>query len=40
VNYEDEALGSSPPSDETLQDPISLAQDEENEVNHFPFQVF
>jgi hypothetical protein len=40
VSYEDEALVSAPPSDEALQDPISPAQDEENEVNHFPFQVF
>jgi hypothetical protein len=39
VNYEDEALVTAPPSDEALQDPISLAQDEENEVSHFPFQV-
>jgi hypothetical protein len=40
VNYEDEALVSAPPFDEALQDPISSAQDEENEVSHFPFQVF
>jgi hypothetical protein len=40
VNYEDEALVSAPPSDEALQDPISPAQDEENEVSHFPFQFF
>jgi hypothetical protein len=40
VSYEDEALVSAPPSDEALQDPISLAQDKENEVSHFPFQVF
>jgi hypothetical protein len=40
VSYEDEALVSAPPFDEALQDPISPAQDEENEVNHFPFQVF
>jgi hypothetical protein len=38
VNYEDEALVTAPPSDEALQDPISPAQDEENEVSHFPFQ--
>jgi hypothetical protein len=31
---------SAPLSDENIQDPISPAQDEENEVNHFPFQVF
>jgi hypothetical protein len=40
VSYEDEALTFAPPFDESLQDPISHAQDEENEVNHFPFQVF
>jgi hypothetical protein len=40
VNYEDEALVSSPSSDEALQDPISPTQDEENNVSHFPFQFF
>jgi hypothetical protein len=40
VNYEDEALVPSPPPDEALQDPISPAQDEENEVSHFHFQFF
>jgi hypothetical protein len=40
VNYEDEALVTAPPSDEALQDPTSPAQDEENEVSHFPFQFF
>jgi hypothetical protein len=40
VSYEDDALVSSLSSDESLQDPISPTQDEENEVNHFPFQVF
>jgi len=40
VRYEDEALVSAPPSDEALKDPISPAQDEENEVSHFPFQFF
>jgi hypothetical protein len=40
VNYEDEALVISPSFDEALQDPISPAQDEENEVSHFPFQFF
>jgi hypothetical protein len=38
VNYEDEALVTAPLSDEALQDPISPAQDEENEVSHFTFQ--
>jgi hypothetical protein len=40
VNYEDEAFVFAPPSDEALQDPISPAQDEENEVSHFPFHFF
>jgi hypothetical protein len=40
VSYEDEALVSTPSSDEALQDHISRAQDKENEVNHFPFTVF
>jgi hypothetical protein len=40
VNYEDEALISAPPSVEALQDLISPAQDEENEVSHFPLQFF
>jgi hypothetical protein len=40
VNYEDEAPVTPPQSDEALQDPIPPAQDEENEVSHFPFQFF
>jgi hypothetical protein len=40
VNYEDEALVTSPLSNDALQGPISLAQDEENEVSHFTFQIF
>jgi hypothetical protein len=40
VNYEDEALVTAPPSNESLQDPNSPTQDEENEVSHFPFQFF
>jgi hypothetical protein len=40
VNYEDEAPVTAPQSDEALQDPIPPAQDEENEVSHFPFQFF
>jgi hypothetical protein len=40
VNYEDEAPVTAPPSDKSLQDPIPSAQDEENEVSHFPFQFF
>ena len=40
MNYDDEALVSTPLSDESLQDPISPTRDEENEVSHFPFQFF
>jgi hypothetical protein len=40
ANYEDEASVSAPPSDEAFQDPISPAQDEENELSHFPFHFF
>jgi hypothetical protein len=40
VNYEDEAPVTAPQSDEALQDPFPPAQDEENEVIHFPFQYF
>jgi hypothetical protein len=40
VNYEDEALVTTPSFYEYLQDPISPAQDEENEVSIFPFQFF
>jgi hypothetical protein len=29
-----------PPSDEAIQEPIPPAQEEEDEVSHFPFQVF
>jgi hypothetical protein len=35
MNYEDEALVIAPQSDEALQDPVTPAQDEENEVSHF-----
>jgi hypothetical protein len=38
VNYEDEAPITAPQSDEALQYPVPPAQDEENEVSHFPFQ--
>jgi hypothetical protein len=31
---------SAPPSDEAIQEPITHAQEEEDEVSHFPFQVF
>jgi hypothetical protein len=40
VNYEDETPVTAPQSDEALQDPIPSAQDDENEVSHFPFQSF
>jgi hypothetical protein len=40
VNYEDEAPVTAPQSDETLRGPIPPAQDEDNEVSHFPFQFF
>jgi hypothetical protein len=40
VNCEDEAPMTAPQPDEALQNPIPLAQDEENEVSHFPFQLF
>jgi hypothetical protein len=40
MNYEDEALVIAPQSDEALQDPVPPAQDDENEVSHFPFQSF
>jgi hypothetical protein len=40
VDYEDEAPVTTPPSNKALQDPIPFAQDEENEVSHFPFQFF
>jgi hypothetical protein len=30
----------SPPSDEAIPNPTLLAQEEEDEVSHFPFQVF
>jgi hypothetical protein len=40
VNYEDEALITTPLSNESLQYLISPTEDEENEVSHFPFQFF
>jgi hypothetical protein len=38
--HEDEMLVSAPPFDEVIQDFIPPAQEEENVVSHFPFQVF
>ena len=29
-----------PPSDESIQDPMPPAKEEENDVSHFPFQFF
>jgi hypothetical protein len=40
IKHDDEALMCSPPSDEAIQNPIFPAQEEEDEVSHFPFQVF
>jgi hypothetical protein len=40
VNYEDEAPITTPQSYEALQDTVPPAQDEENEVSHFPFPFF
>jgi hypothetical protein len=40
MKHNDEALMCSPPSDEAIQNPIFYAQEEEDEVSHFPFQVF
>jgi hypothetical protein len=40
VNYEDEALVTTPLSDDSLQGPVSPTQDEENKVSHFTFQFF
>ena len=40
MNYEDEAPVIAPSSDKALQDPISPAQYEVNEVSHFPLQIF
>jgi hypothetical protein len=40
IKHDDEVLMCAPTSDEAIQDPILPAQEEENEVSHFPFQVF
>jgi hypothetical protein len=37
LELENEPLICSFPSNETIQDPISPTQEEENEANHFPF---
>jgi hypothetical protein len=40
IKHDDEVLMCAPPSDEAIRDPIPPAQKEEDEVSHFPFQVF
>jgi hypothetical protein len=40
IKHDDEVLMYAPPSDEAIQEPIPPAQEEEDEVSHFPFQVF
>jgi hypothetical protein len=40
IKHDDEVLMSAPPSNEAIQEPIPPAQEEEDEVSHFPFQVF
>jgi hypothetical protein len=40
IKHDDEVLMCAPPSDEAIQNPIFPAQEEEDEVSHFPFQVF
>ena len=40
IKHDDEVLMCAPPSDEAIHEPIPPAQEEEDEVSHFPFQVF
>jgi hypothetical protein len=40
IKHDDEVLMCPPPSDEAIQSPIFPAQEEEDEVSHFPFQDF
>jgi hypothetical protein len=40
IKHDDEVLMCAPPSDEAIPNPIPPAQEEEDEVSHFPFQVF
>jgi hypothetical protein len=40
IKDDDEVLMYAPPSDEAIQEPIPSAQEEKDEVSHFPFQVF
>jgi len=40
VNHEDEVLICAPPFDEAIQSHIPPTQEENNEVNNFPFQFF
>jgi hypothetical protein len=40
IKHDDEVLMCAPPSNEAIQEPIPPAQEEEDEVSHFPFQFF
>jgi hypothetical protein len=40
IKHDDEVLMCAPPSDEAIPNPIFPTQEEEDEVSHFPFQVF
>jgi len=40
IKHDDEVLMCTPPSYEAMYDHIPPTQEEENEVNHFPFQIF
>ena len=40
IKHDDEVLMCAPPSDEAIPNPFPPAQEEEDEVSHFPFQVF
>jgi hypothetical protein len=40
IKRDNEVLMCAPPFDESIRDPIPPAQKEEDEVSHFPFQVF
>jgi hypothetical protein len=40
IKHDDEVLMCAPPSNEAIPNPFPPTQEEEDEVNHFPFQVF
>jgi hypothetical protein len=40
IKHDDKVLMCAPPFNEAIQEPISPAQEEEDEASHFPFQVF